>query len=230
VGTVDGVSDSARTISLRLTVAALLAVATGLTYVVLVHTASGQAADHRMLSWFDPTFTRASGEVPFPLTIPAPAVFTVILIAVTVIGLSRRLARQTLVAVVLMGVAAVLAHLLKAALDRPDLAQRIRYTDNSFPSGHVTVAAVCVFALILVLPPRTRWFVVVVGSVWVVAVGISTLVAGWHRPSDFLGGVLLAATCYAAASAAATVRPATSNHGFMLSQPELSGSVSHRYS
>jgi membrane-associated phospholipid phosphatase len=198
--TVAFVSNSGQTICFRLFVAALLGVATGLTYFVLVRTASGQAADHRMLSWFDPTLTRASGEVPLPLTVPAPVLFAGTLFAVCVIGLSRRAVRRTVVAVVLMGVAAALAQLLKLALDRPDLAQKIRYTDNSFPSGHVTVAAVCVFALMLVLPTRTRWVVAVAGSVWVCAVGISTLVAGWHRPSDFLGGVLLAATCYAAAT------------------------------
>jgi membrane-associated phospholipid phosphatase len=186
---------------LRLVVAALLAVAAGLAYVILVRTAGGQAADHWLLSYFDPTFTRASGEVPVPLRIPAPAVFAVTLLAVCVIGLSRRVFRRTTVAVMLMGVAAALAQLLKTGLDRPDLAQRIRYTDNSFPSGHVTVAAVCVFALLLVVPPLARWFVAVPGAVWAGAVGISTLVVGWHRPSDVLGGVLLAAACYAAATA-----------------------------
>lgn len=199
-------SNSAPAIRLRLFVAALLAVATGLTYLILVRTADGQIADRWILSWFDPTLTRASGEVPLPLRIPAPAVFIVTMLVVCVIGLSRKVIRRTVVAVVLMGVAACLAQLLKVALDRPDLGQRIRYTSNSnsFPSGHVTAAAVCVFALMLVLPVSIRWVVAVLGSVWVGAVGISTLAAGWHRPSDFLGGVFLAATCYAVATAFVT--------------------------
>ncbi|MCE7003670.1 phosphatase PAP2 family protein [Kibdelosporangium philippinense] len=186
---------------MRLPVAVLLAVATSVTYVVMVGTAGGQLLDYEMLSWFDPTFTRASGEVPLPLTVPAPALFVGTLIVVCVIGLGRRVIRRTVVAVVLMVVAAALAQLLKVGLARPDLAQQIPYTDNSFPSGHVTVAAICVFAVLLVVPGRAQWFVAVPGFVWVGAVGISTLVAGWHRPSDFLGAVLLAASCYATATA-----------------------------
>ncbi|MBP2326281.1 membrane-associated phospholipid phosphatase [Kibdelosporangium banguiense] len=175
--------------------------ATVVTYLVLVRTAEGQATDHTVLSWFDPTLTRMSGEVPWPLKIPVTMLFAGTLFVVCAIGLSRRAYRRTVMAALLMGVTAALAQLLKSSLERPDLAHQIRYTENSFPSGHVTVAAVCVFALLLVVPANVRLIVAAPGLVWIGAVGVSTLVTGWHRPSDFLGAVLLAASCYAVATA-----------------------------
>lgn len=193
-------------IAWRLTAAALLVVAVGLTYVLLVRTESGQEADQRILETFDPSFTRASGEVPLPLEVPVPALFALALVLVVVIGLARRAHRRTAAAVGLMVVVAGFAQLLKAALERPNLAERIHSTSNSFPSGHVTVAAMSVFALLLVLPRAARFVAAPLGLSWIVAVGVSTLTVGWHRPSDCLGGFFLAAAGYALASACALER------------------------
>jgi membrane-associated phospholipid phosphatase len=187
--------------SLRWIVAALLAVAMGVTYVLFVWTVEGQVVDHQIMSLFDPTFVRASGEVPVPLQVPVPALFVGTLVVVLVVGLWRRDARRTVAAVALMGVTAGIAEVLKEGLIRPDLAEELRRTSNSFPSGHVTAAAVSVFALLLVSAGAARWVVGLAGWAWVGAVGVSTLVAGWHRPSDVVGGILLAATVYMATTA-----------------------------
>ncbi|MFI5613699.1 phosphatase PAP2 family protein [Amycolatopsis sp. NPDC051903] len=194
-------------IAWRLVAAAVLAVATGVTYLVLVRTEAGQEADQRILETFDPSFTRASGEVPLPLEVPVPVLFTIALALVVVIGLVRRAYLRTVAAVGLMAVTAGVAQLLKAALDRPGLAEEIHSTSNSFPSGHVSVAAMSVFALLLVVPRLARFAVAPLGLAWIVAVGVSTLTVGWHRPSDCLGGFLLAATGYALASAFVVARP-----------------------
>lgn len=193
-------------IAWRLVAAVLLVVATGVTYLLLVRTESGQEADQRVLETFDPSFTRASGEVPLPLEVPVPALFALALVLVVVIGLARRAYRRTAAAVGLMVVVAGFAQLLKVALDRPNLAERIHSTSNSFPSGHVTVAAMSVFALLLVLPRLGRFVAAPLGVAWIVAVGVSTLTVGWHRPSDCLGGFFLAAAGYALASACVVER------------------------
>lgn len=62
----------------------------------------------------------------------------------------------------------------------------------TFPSGHVTAASSLVLAAAWVAPAERRRQVFAGGAVFVLLVGISTLVLEWHFPSDGLGGVLVA--------------------------------------
>lgn len=66
-------------------------------------------------------------------------------------------------------------------LERPDLGLG---TLNSLPSGHTTVAASAVGAALLVAPRPARPLIAVGGGLVVTLTGASTVVAGWHRPSD----------------------------------------------
>lgn len=78
-------------------------------------------------------------------------------------------------------------------LDRTDLLGGLFYPlPNSFPSGHATAAASIAVGLLLVLPPLLRAPSVVLSAVVVAIVGISTLIAGWHRMADAIGGVFVA--------------------------------------
>lgn len=81
--------------------------------------------------------------------------------------------------------------LKKVLLSRPDFGHGVL---NSLPSGHTTVAASAVAATLLVAPAFSRSIVALVGSFVVMVTGASTIVAGWHRPSDVLAalGVSLA--------------------------------------
>ncbi|MDR1118628.1 MAG: phosphatase PAP2 family protein, partial [Bifidobacteriaceae bacterium] len=63
---------------------------------------------------------------------------------------------------------------------------------NSFPSGHTTVAASVSFALILTVGARSRVVWAWVGALYTGGTGISTVVLAWHRPSDAVGGILVA--------------------------------------
>lgn len=71
---------------------------------------------------------------------------------------------------------------------------------NSFPSGHTTVVAGGVAALLVAAPRALRPLVVLGGSFAVTMTGASTVVAGWHRPSDVVGAVLVALLWTAAAA------------------------------
>ncbi len=71
---------------------------------------------------------------------------------------------------------------------------------NSFPSGHTTVVAAGVAALLVAAPRALRPLVVLGGSFAVTMTGASTVVAGWHRPSDVVGAVLVALVWTAAAA------------------------------
>ncbi|NTW41804.1 MAG: phosphatase PAP2 family protein, partial [Cellulomonadaceae bacterium] len=103
----------------------------------------------------------------------------------------RRRVVLALQVAVLMGGANLTTQVLKhVVLSRPDLAldDSLR---NTLPSGHTTAAASVAAALVLVVPRRVRPAAALVGAAYTVATGISTLVGGWHRPSDVVAAVLV---------------------------------------
>lgn len=74
--------------------------------------------------------------------------------------------------------------LCKHVLTRPELhhgARHIVAFDDSFPSGHALRAVLVAAAF------RSPW-----AAAWAVATLVLIQLAGWHTPSDLLGGVLLA--------------------------------------
>lgn len=93
-------------------------------------------------------------------------------------------------AIVLVGANAT-AQALKAVLPRPFFT--VDYAmPNSFPSGNVTLAASVAVVLIGVVPPAFRRWATFVSWFLVMAVGISVVALGWHRPADVLGAMMLA--------------------------------------
>ena len=125
---------------------------------------------------------------------------------VIAIAAAQRRPRLALIATMTIVGANVSAQLLKyLVLDRSDLLDGLFYPlPNSFPSGHATAAASIAVALVLVLPPLLRAPVVLLSAAAVALFGVSTLVAGWHRMADAIGGVYLA-TAWGAGLAAALV-------------------------
>jgi membrane-associated phospholipid phosphatase len=96
----------------------------------------------------------------------------------------------------------VTTQILKDALERPLLLSSggLNY-GNSFPSGHVTVAASLAFAVLLVAPRPLRRLTALGGAAYMTIIGVSTIATGWHRLADALGAVLIA-LAWAAVSAA----------------------------
>jgi membrane-associated phospholipid phosphatase len=64
---------------------------------------------------------------------------------------------------------------------------------GTLPSGHVTAVAGLVGAATLVVGRWLRPLVLLAGSLAVLVQGTATMLAGWHRPSDVVAGVLVAA-------------------------------------
>ncbi|MCI2423363.1 phosphatase PAP2 family protein [Saccharopolyspora sp. K220] len=182
-------------------------VALGLTCLVFVWTRDGQRLD----GWLVPRAERGGGyEQQTTLVEPAktvlsyfgdPAVLVVLLGMVLLVGaLSKRfLAGVAGVAAVLCSVG--IARVLKLLVVRPDLGVDGSTTHNSFPSGHAAVAMGLLLAFLLVLPGRARRWVAVPGVAGVSVIASATMITGWHRFSDVVGAVLLAAalSCLAAA-------------------------------
>jgi hypothetical protein len=81
------------------------------------------------------------------------------------------------------------------------LAHGIRREDQSFPSGHTAVAMVLMCAFVMAVPYRIRGVAVFLTSLWAASVGVATVTASWHRPSDTIGSGLIVVGCAAAAVA-----------------------------
>ncbi len=161
--------------------------ATVATYLFFVRTGTGQSLDNRLTptrsyawSWLLSGYDRH--------VLIAEILVTVVILVVAV---RRRMLLRGLLCAALPSVALVETDAAQALLRRPGLTGS---THNSFPSGHVALAAATVIALALVLPRGWRLVVGVLGTDAVALVALATTQAGWHRPSDLLGGVLVAAT------------------------------------
>jgi membrane-associated phospholipid phosphatase len=115
------------------------------------------------------------------------------LVALAIVFACSRLLAVALVA----GVAVEL--LCKETLDKPALYDgsfHIVPFDSSFPSGH-TLRTVLVAIAVAQVRPRLR----VPAALWAAASITLLLLAGWHTPSDLLGGVVLGLLCARAAGA-----------------------------
>lgn len=151
-------------------------------------TSAGQSADQRAMRTVtagrETTLTLLSilGRVPM---------WAIVLLAViaVVLAFRRHRARAAIAAVAVIAGANLTTQVLKhSLLERPDFDLGIH---NSLPSGHVTVVVSAVAALLLVVPPGARAFVAGVGTFATGLTGLSTIVAGWHRPGDVVAALLV---------------------------------------
>lgn len=156
---------------------------------VALWTSPGQRADERAMRTVtagrETTLTLLSilGRVPM---------WSVVLLAVIalVLALRGRRARDVIAAIVVIAGANITTQVLKhGVLERPDFALGVH---NSLPSGHVTVVVSAVAALLLVVPPGARALVAGLGTFATGLTGLSTIVAGWHRPGDVVAALLVA--------------------------------------
>ena len=111
-------------------------------------------------------------------------------ITAVVVAVARRRRLLAGQAVLLVAGANLTTQLVKVWLPREDLGTWRTY-GNTLPSGHTTVAASVSAALVLVVPPRARPAVALLGAAYTAATGVSTLVARWHRPSDVVAATLV---------------------------------------
>ena len=125
--------------------------------------------------------------------ISVPFLVVVLLSTMLLAVLRRRVVLAVQVALLVGGANLTTQVLKKVVLERPELGTSDLLL-NSLPSGHTTAAASVAAALVLVVPRRLRPAAAVVGVVYTVATGMSTLVAGWHRPSDVTAAVLVVLT------------------------------------
>ena len=160
-----------------------------LLYVVFVVTPTGQALDHAAFRGA----VRGQGQlwrIASPVLDVVSEGFVVVGLAVAVlVAAVRRRWALAVQATVLVAGANLSTQLLKAVLDRPE--HGIGRAANSFPSGHTTVAASVVVALLVVVPRRWRPVVAVAGAGYAALTGVSVLVGQWHRVSDSVAALVV---------------------------------------
>jgi membrane-associated phospholipid phosphatase len=185
-----------------LLISALSLVGLFATYLIAVRTARGQALDLTALRGSSiqvrPVFRVARGVLGTISVASLIVVFSV-LCGVALVRRQRKLA--LVVGVMVLGAVGTTELLKRVILPRPLLA---RLTDgeapvNTLPSGHSTIALIFVVAIVLVVPRKWQGIVSLVGGPAAVAVGISTVLQHWHRPSDVVAAwFVVAAFAFAA--------------------------------
>lgn len=167
-------------------------VAVAAVYWFYVRTPTGQGIDglaHGDLS-SRAVETTAIAEVLLNVVSVASAAVA-ILVVVGVAVARRRPATAVAAIVVVAGANATTQLLKKIVLERPALGEE-SWWQNSLPSGHTTIVASLAFAMLIAVPLAWRNITTWLGAGFTVAIGVSTIMTGWHRPSDVVAALLVA--------------------------------------
>ncbi|MGO4595877.1 phosphatase PAP2 family protein [Leifsonia sp. 2TAF2] len=162
-------------------------------YLIFVRSYIGQVIDERAFAgadaWKGAVIDFAQS---FLDALPVASVVIGAIVAVIIVLVRR----NWLVFAIAVGAAIganVSTQLLKyTILSRPEKGVDVGLA-NSLPSGHTAVAASAALVVFLLASPRFRPLAAVIGSVFAIAAGASTLVEQWHRPSDVVAGMLVVA-------------------------------------
>lgn len=195
---------TSRQVTRLLALASLALAACALIYLLAVHTEIGQRADQGAL--------RGGDRAPQTAQAAASRLLRVVSIGGLVAGIAvlggvaalRRRRRLILVPGAVIGISLIAVELLKEViLTRPELLANPEFIDNTYPSGHVTVAISLGLAAVIVAPPALRGLVALLAAIGAAGFGVFVVTAGWHLPSDALGAYAI--TLGVAAAVMATV-------------------------
>jgi membrane-associated phospholipid phosphatase len=179
--------------------AAAYALATTGAYLFFVRTGVGQRLDAAAEAPLRPPLVEAESLLR-GLDVSA---LVAVLAAIGVLAFWRgRADLATVVVAVVLGSNVTTQVLKHTVFERPHLISEAYRLPNSFPSGHVTAAASIAIAAVLVMSRRLRPAVALAGSATTMIVGLATVAAGWHRPSDVMGAWFVVGAWAALATAA----------------------------
>ncbi len=160
---------------------------------LFVYTHTGQVLDAMALEGSEIGSHYVSAHARALLSMVSMPAAVILVVTILIIGLLRRSHRRAVWAVVAVAGANLTTQILKyQVLWRPDFNITERWDNaNTLPSGHTTMAASAAVALILLSGRRWRALSAWAGALFTIAMGYSTLVCQWHRPSDVLAGILV---------------------------------------
>ena len=157
-----------------------------------VASSQGQILDHAALASAEVRL-RSLHEASVSLLADLPIVVaSIAAVGFLVLTLWRRRWAASLIVALTFAAANFTTQILKVMLERPELANGVPYyTGNSLPSGHVTFATATFAAVFLLVAPRWRSMVALIGVIFSATVGIATFLDGWHRPGDIVAAYLV---------------------------------------
>lgn len=197
-----------------------------LTYWLWVRTEAGQKLDQSAYDGRPRGRAHdAAGNLLATIDIASLAIAIGVLMIIAL--LRHREVLAILAAAVVVGSVLITEVLKHFVLERPNLLGPAGAAyENSFPSGHATIAFSIGVAAILVAPPRLRRPTIALALLYGVVIGIATIAAGWHRPSDVVGGILVVSGWTSLVTLIATiVDPDT----FSSDRSGMQPAVLHRY-
>ncbi|MFC0675603.1 phosphatase PAP2 family protein [Brachybacterium hainanense] len=157
-----------------------------------VGTGRGQRLDELILmaAQADTSFV-ARLVLPAISTVTVPVIIAILATSAVLCLARRRVGLMVQLAVMAIGANVTTQVVKHGLIDRENLADGLAITPNSFPSGHTTFAAAAAVAIVLAVPSRIRSLTACLATAWTVAAGVGTIAAGWHRPSDVVGAVMV---------------------------------------
>jgi undecaprenyl-diphosphatase len=126
-------------------------------------------------------------------TVLGPNAFRLVGLVVVVVALWRRHFRVAVFVLIAEGLSGPLVELSKYLADRPrPITALVFAQSSSFPSGHAVGVMVGVLVLLTVawpvLHPPLRGWLVALGALLVIAIGVGRVVLNVHHPSDVIAG------------------------------------------
>ena len=126
-------------------------------------------------------------------TVLGPTAFRLLALVVIVVALVRRNLRVALFLVISVELSGLVTEIAKQAADRPrPVTALVSAHSTAFPSGHAVGVMIGVLALLTVALPVVhgplRPWLIALGAVIIVAIGIGRVVLNVHHPSDVLAG------------------------------------------
>lgn len=152
-----------------------------------VFSARGQRADNEAM---DAVYARSEVVTDLLSYLGYLSIGSAVVALLVLVGLSFASGgqRTALGVVAFVAGANVTTQVLKALIDRP---QHFDALENSLPSGHTTLVLSLVLAALVVVPRALRYPGVLIATFLATATGASTVVAGWHRPSDVFAALAI---------------------------------------
>lgn len=173
--------------------ASVLAVLFVIGYLVLISTAWGHEVDND--AYFgregEPRYLVTTGnQLLSRVTAGVMALGLLFLIGLAAL---RRIFVVGLIAGIGVGIAMIGAQLFKAllpwsALVPSDAQMPLGLQRETYPSGHTTIGMSMTLAVLLIIPASARWWAAPITAFGAALFGVGVVIAGWHRPSDAIGG------------------------------------------
>ena len=167
----------------------------GVVYVLAVRTVRGQALEITAMNGrvVQPRRLGSAAEVLLD-TIGIASLAGLMLAALGIALVRRNVRLAWVVALIVVGSTMTTEALKRKLLTRPpllSLGSDRGAPFNTLPSGHTTVAMCLVVAGVLVVPRRLQGIVALLGAPYAIGIGVATVLAGWHRPSDVVAACLV---------------------------------------